>query len=221
MASKDGFDRLQDTDASSVGDGFGQSTKVSAALSEELGRLRQSMAYTGREVGLLSSGIAGGLRRAFAGLAMDGLKLGDALKGVARSIAESAFSVAMRPIEQAIGGALAQGMNGLLSGAMPFANGGSFAHGRVMPFAQGGVVSQPTYFPMRGATGLMGEAGPEAIMPLRRGADGRLGVQAASGGRPVNVTFHITTPDVQGFSRSQSQIAAQMGRLLARGERNG
>jgi phage-related minor tail protein len=89
-----------------------------------------------------------------------------------------------------------------------------------MPFARGGVISSPTTFPMRGATGLMGEAGPEAIMPLTRGADGRLGVQAQGGGRPVNVVMNITTPDVSGFARSQSQIAAQMSRALARGERN-
>jgi len=74
---------------------------------------------------------------------------------------------------------------------------------------------------MRGATGLMGEAGPEAIMPLRRGADGRLGVAAAGGAaRPVNVTINVSTPDVAGFQRSQSQIAAQLGRALARGDRN-
>jgi phage-related minor tail protein len=71
---------------------------------------------------------------------------------------------------------------------------------------------------MRGGTGLMGEAGPEAILPLQRGADGRLGV--AGGGGAVNVTMNITTPDAQGFRRSQSQIAAEMGRALARGQRN-
>jgi lambda family phage tail tape measure protein len=89
-----------------------------------------------------------------------------------------------------------------------------------MPFAKGGIVSQPTAFPMRGATGLMGEAGPEAIMPLTRGPDGRLGVQAGGGGRPVTVVMNIATPDVQGFQRSQSQIAAQASRALARGQRN-
>jgi phage-related minor tail protein len=75
-------------------------------------------------------------------------------------------------------------------------------------------------FPMRGGRGLMGEAGPEAIMPLARGPDGRLGVQAAGGGRAVTVVMNISTPDVQGFQRSQSQIAAQASRALARGHRN-
>jgi lambda family phage tail tape measure protein len=88
-----------------------------------------------------------------------------------------------------------------------------------MPFAKGGLVTAPTSFPMRGATGLMGEAGPEAIMPLARGADGRLGVQASGGGRPVTVVMNIQTPDVQGFQRSQTQIAAQAARALQRGQR--
>ena len=89
----------------------------------------------------------------------------------------------------------------------------------VVPVARGGGVSSPTTFPMRGATGLMGEAGPEAILPLARGADGRLGVQAG-GGRVVNVVMNVTTPDAAGFARSQGQIAAQVNRALARGSRN-
>ena len=89
-----------------------------------------------------------------------------------------------------------------------------------MPFAKGGVVSSPTTFPMRGGTGLMGEAGPEAIMPLTRGADGKLGVRSDGGAQAVNVVMNITTPDSAGFQRSQGQIAAQMGRALSRGQRN-
>ena len=50
-------------------------------------------------------------------------------------------------------------------------------------------------------------------------APGRDG-QAQGGGRPVNIVMNVTTPDVQGFARSQSQIAAQMARALARGDRN-
>jgi phage-related minor tail protein len=90
-----------------------------------------------------------------------------------------------------------------------------------MPFARGGVVSAPTAFPMRGGTGLMGEAGPEAIMPLRRGPDGRLGVEMAGGAAPhVTVTMNVTTPDAASFRRSRTQIAAEMSRALARGARN-
>ena len=221
MANKDGFDRLEDDGQVMLGKSFDDSARMTAAFDAELARLRESMLYTNREVTSLSSGIGSGLRRAFEGLVFDGMKLSDALKGIARSMADTAFSVAMKPLEQALSGAIAQGVNGLIGGVMPFADGGAFAQGRVMPFAKGGIVSQPTYFPMRGATGLMGEAGAEAIMPLRRGADGRLGVATAGGGRPLNVTFNVSTPDVAGFQRSQSQIAAQMGRLLARGERNG
>lgn len=187
------------------------------AFGAEMERLRQAMLLTGREVASLTSGLEGGLRRAFEGVVFDGMKLGDALKGVARAMADTMFSIAMKPVQQAVAGALAQGVGGML----PFADGAAFAQGRVMAFAKGGVVSSPVAFPMRGATGLMGEAGPEAIMPLTRGPDGRLGVAAQGGGRAVNVTFNVTTPDVAGFARSQSQIAAQMGRMLARGERNG
>lgn len=222
MANKDGFDRLDEDGPVNLGKSMDQTGRMTAEFEAELARLRESMVYTGREVGTLTQGIGSGLRRAFSGLVFDGLKLSDALKGIARSMADTAFSVAMKPIEQALAGAIAQGVNGMVSGALPFANGGAFSQGRVMPFAKGGVISQPTYFPMRSATGLMGEAGAEAIMPLRRGADGRLGVAAAGGGgRAVNVTFNVSTPDVTGFQRSQSQIASQLGRLLARGERNG
>ena len=89
-----------------------------------------------------------------------------------------------------------------------------------MPFAKGGVVSSATTFPMRGGTGLMGEAGPEAIMPLRRGPDGSLGVASQGGGGAVSVTMNISTPDVQGFRQSRSQVAAEMSRALSRGARN-
>jgi hypothetical protein len=200
---------------------LGGAQAMAAAFDSELMAMRESMTFTSREVNSLSTGIGRGLRGAFDGLIFDGMKLSDALKTVAKSMIDNVYNVAMKPVQNAVGGAIANGMNGLLSGLFPFASGGAFSQGRVMPFAKGGIVSQPVQFPMRGATGLMGEAGPEAIMPLTRGADGRLGVQSASGGgRPVNVTVNVQTPDVQGFQRSQSQIAAQVGRALARGERN-
>jgi phage-related minor tail protein len=198
---------------------LGNTVGMVSAFEGELSRMQDSLVFTGREVGTLASGFSGGLRRAFDGVVFDGMKLSDALKGVARSMSATVFNVAMKPVQNALGGFLANGLNALLSKGMPFAAGGAFAQGRVMPFAKGGMVTSPTSFALRGGTGLMGEAGPEAIMPLARGADGRLGVQAA-GGRGVTVVMNIATPDVQGFQRSQSQIAAQAMRALARGQRN-
>ena len=198
---------------------LGSSVSMVAAFDGELARMRETMIFTGREVNTLSSGISGGLRKAFDGLIFDGMKLNDALKTVANTIVDSVYQIAMRPVTNALGGFLAQGLGSVMGAGMPFAQGGAFAQGRVMPFAKGGIVSAPTSFPMRGGRGLMGEAGPEAIMPLARGPDGRLGVQAG-GGRPVTVVMKITTPDVQGFQRSQSQIASQVSRALARGQRN-
>jgi phage-related minor tail protein len=199
---------------------LGGAASMVGAFEGELARMRDSLVFTGREVNTLSNGIGGGLRRAFDGLVFDGIKLSDALRGVAKTMMDTVYGVAMRPVQNALGGFLAQGLNGLLGGMMPFEKGGSFTQGRVMPFARGGIVSSPVSFPMRGGRGLMGEAGPEAIMPLSRGADGRLGVQMAGGGRAVSIVMNVTTPDVQGFQRSQGQIAAQVSRALARGQRN-
>ncbi|MCC5971385.1 MAG: phage tail tape measure protein [Pararhodobacter sp.] len=200
---------------------LGMTTDMVSAFDSELGAMGRNLIFTSREVDGLSRSLGSGLRRAFDGVVFDGLRLSDAMRQIGKSISDAVYATAMRPVQGAVGGALASMIGGAMSGLLPFANGASFAQGRVMPFAQGGVVSGPVAFPMRGGTGLMGEAGPEAIMPLARGADGRLGVRTAGGGRAVNVVFNITTPDVAGFQRSQSQIAAQMSRLLAQGQRNG
>lgn len=200
---------------------LGDAAAVTSAFDAELSRMRDNMLYTGREVGTLSTRFGSGLRRAFDGVAFDGMKLSDALRGVAKSMADAAYSAAMRPVQNALGGAIANGVNALTSGILPFADGGAFAQGRVMPFAKGGVVTGPTNFPMRGGLGLMGEAGPEAIMPLTRGADGRLGVQTSGGGGgPVQVVMNISSPDADSFRRSRAQIAAEMNRALSRGARN-
>ena len=89
-----------------------------------------------------------------------------------------------------------------------------------MPFAQGGVIASPVAFPLAGnRIGLAGERGPEAILPLARGSDGRLGVRAEAGAG-ISVTFNVSTPDVEGFRRSETQLAALLARAVAQGQRN-
>jgi len=219
MEDVDGIDSLNHQ-VEALEQSLSSASALTGAFDGELRRMTTTIADTGRSVNVLSSGISGSLRRSFDGLAFDGLKLSDALSDVAQSMANAAYSAAIRPVTSHLGGILANGVESVVQGFLPFAKGGTFAQGRVMPFAQGGIVNGPVHFPMRGGYGLMGEAGPEAIMPLARGADGKLGVRSEGGGRPVSVVMNVQTPDVQGFQRSSSQIAAQMSRAIGRGQRN-
>ncbi|MEY4983263.1 MAG: hypothetical protein RIR62_1529 [Pseudomonadota bacterium] len=213
------IDRLEDQIAA-LEARMGAAAGMTASFEAELAQVGETLLFTGREARNLGNSFGSSLKRAFDGVVFDGMRASDALRQVGQALSQSVYNAAMRPVQQAIGGALFGGINALFGQVMPFAAGGAFSSGRVMPFAKGGVVAQPTLFGMKGGTGLMGEAGPEAILPLARGPDGRLGVQAGGGGRAVTVVMNITTPDVQGFQRSQSQIAAQAARALSRGQRN-
>jgi lambda family phage tail tape measure protein len=95
---------------------------------------------------------------------------------------------------------------GAMTGGMPWSFGGAMA--------KGGIVNSPTLFPFAKGTGLMGEAGSEAIMPLQRGADGKLGVLASGGGGgDVNVVVNV---DAKGSSvEGDEQGANQLGRVIS------
>jgi len=219
MADLESLDDLE-TQVEALEQTLGDASQMTVQFDAELQRIRGTLAQTGYDVATLDRGLSRGLRRAFDGVVLDGMKLSDALDTLANSMINSAYNAAVKPVTDHFGGLLAQGIGSIVGGLFPFKDGAGFAQGRVMPFADGGVVSSPTYFPMRGGTGLMGEAGPEAIMPLTRGSDGKLGVRAAGGSSPVSVVMNIQTTDANSFQRSQGQIAAQMGRLLSRGQRN-
>lgn len=79
------------------------------------------------------------------------------------------------------------------------ANGNVFNQTGLVPFANGGIVNKPTLFPFASGVGLMGEAGAEAIMPLKRTPSGDLGVQADGGGGMTNITMNINAVDSQSF----------------------
>ena len=164
--------------------------------------------------------LGGGSRRslvsAFEGLAFKGKSVSDVVRSLAMNLSQSVLKSAFAPLERGIGALF----SGALSGGQAFANGGVFKRGGVVPFASGGVISSPIAFPLSGGlTGLAGERGAEAIMPLARGRDGRLGV-AAQGGASPSITINISTPDAESFRKSETQVAAMIARASALGRRN-
>jgi phage-related minor tail protein len=172
-------------------------------------------------LGELSERLGTSLSDAFTKGASAGGRFDRTLQTLSRSLLNLGLNLAKAPLQNLIQqgvGSLMKGLGGA-GGATPFAQGGVFSQGRVTPFAQGGVVAAPTYFPMRGGAGLMGERGPEAIMPLARGPDGKLGVAGGGVSRPIAITVNIAATDVQSFRRSEAQVSASLARAVARGGR--
>lgn len=154
-------------------------------------------------IGDLADGVARSLSRAFRGAVVDGRSLNSVLGEVARSFADIALKAAFKPLGTLVGGLVEQ----VFSATDP----------TIKPFAKGGVIAAPGYFPLGRGLGVAGEAGAEAILPLARGADGRLGV--AGGGGAVNVTFNVTATDARSFAASEAEISAMLLRAVRRGTR--
>lgn len=158
---------------------------------------------------------------AFEGIAIKGRSVGDVLKSLTLSLSNMVLKAAFKPLEQGLGQMFSGLFNGGLGGiAGGFASGGAFQQGMPVPFAKGGVIASPVGFPLgRGQTGLAGERGAEAILPLARGPDGRLGVvQQGRGGQ--SITINIAAQDVESFRRSETQLAAMLARAVSLGQRN-
>jgi len=143
---------------------------------------------------------------------VDGTKsVGDAFKSMLRDII-------MQIYQEKVAKQAASSIGGFISGLFGSANGNVFSGGsHVSAYADGGVVGGPTYFPMTGGkTGLMGEAGPEAIMPLKRGSNGKLGVQvdgSAGGNVVVNQTFNFSANGDDSVKKIIAQAAPQIAQM--------
>lgn len=151
----------------------------------------------------LADGDSSAVSRAFRGAVMDGKSFQSVLKDIGRSFADIALKAAFKPIGTMIGGLV----ENIFTAANP----------PITAFAKGGVIAAPSYFPLGRGLGLAGEAGPEAIMPLARGPDGRLGV--AGGAGAVHVTFNVTTSDARSFAASEAEVSAMLLRAVKRGTR--
>lgn len=101
------------------------------------------------------------------------------------------------------------------------ANGNAFDRSGVQGFADGGIVDSPTLFKFASGgsfrNGLMGEAGPEAILPLKRGTDGKLGVRSVGGGGDVsvNVVVNVESGETKTSASGDQERGNQIGTLIA------
>jgi phage-related minor tail protein len=159
-----------------------------------------------KRIGDLADGVSRSVSRAFRGAMVDGKGFRSVLSDIAAAFSDIALKAAFKPLGTMVGGLV----ENIFAATNP-------ALGGVTPFAKGGVIASPSYFPLGRGLGLAGEAGPEAIMPLSRGSDGRLGV--AGGGGAINVTFNVTTSDARSFATSEAEVSAMLLRAVKRGTR--
>ena len=115
-----------------------------------------------------------------------------------------------------IGGLVGQGLS-WLSTLLPSADGNVFRSPGLSAYS-GTIVDRPTYFPFARGIGLMGEAGPEAILPLRRGADGKLGVGAATS--PLSITINMDMAKSKGDPDAVRRAVGQGAREALAAYRN-
>jgi plasmid stabilization system protein ParE len=187
--------------------------RTTKALDDQIARINGQVIDTDR----LGHGLGMTFASAFEDAIVNGRKFSDVLKAIEQDLARMIIRMSITaPLARAISGGIAGidwgGMFGSSASAgaswtassatasnnaggfgfgAPYAKGGAFGPSGIIPFADGGIVDRPTLFGFAGGTGLMGEAGPEAIMPLKRGPDGKLGVAGGGGGTVVNQTISI------------------------------
>lgn len=185
---------------------------VTVAIRADIAPFQSALADLGKLSASFGSQLTGALRSATVG----GKDLEDVLRRIGLNLAGMALEQGLSPL-RSLAGSLFSSLAGGLAGVLPFAKGG--VPGRAVPFADGGVVASPTYFPLGRTMGVLGEAGAEAILPLQRSADGRLGVAASNGAQPVTVVFNVTAQDAASFRKSEAQITGMLARAVSRGAR--
>jgi len=145
---------------------------------EALRRTREVLENARKEQQELQDTITNSMEDAFMSIIDGTSSVEDAFRDMARQIIAHIMRVYV--VQKMVGSFLSPLFN---------ADGNAFSKGNVVPYADGGIVGGPTYFPMAGGrTGLMGEAGPEAIMPLKRGKNGKLGVESSGKGDTIAIT---------------------------------
>ena len=204
--------KLEDDDKNNVLDG---STNLEGANKDTA--TKQSQVLQGMKQGLDDykakvEDVAGSIKNAM-GNALQGME--DALVNFVTTgklaFGDLARSIINDMIRIMIQQAIMKPFTGWLSGIFGSADGNVIAGGEVKKYKSGGIVSRPTYFPMKNGMGLMGEAGAEAIMPLKRGRNGKLGVQASGGTGNIVVNVNASGSSVEGDEAQGKQLGKLIG----------
>jgi phage-related minor tail protein len=185
---------------------------ISVSIDADLSDFRREIA----EADKLARGFGSAFSRALDQALVRGKSFSEVIRTLGLRLSSMALNAAFKPIEQG----LSSGFQNMFGGVTGGNDGGGSLLGAAMPFAKGGVIATPSYFPLGNALGVAGERGAEAILPLARGTDGRLGVRAESSRAPLAVNVNISAQDAASFRRSEAYLSGMITRAVARGERN-
>jgi len=150
-----------------------------------------------------------GMEDAFVNFVMTG-KLN--FKDLARSIIADITRIVVR---QKLMMPLLKGVDNILGLDLKFnAAGNVFGANGIIPYAKGGIVNKPTIFPFANGVGLMGEAGAEAILPLKRGRSGNLGVESSGTSTNIVVNVDASGSSVEGSNENANQFGEQLASAI-------
>jgi len=190
-------------------------TRIKALVAEEEA-LRKATEAENRRTSMIQS-FESTIENALMSMVDGSQSVENAFKGMLRNILLEIYKQQVaKPAAEGIGNLLRKGAMAIFGGGQttPSAYGNIFQNGSVKAFANGGVVNGATFFPMTNGTGLMGEAGPEAIMPLKRGPNGRLGVEASGGQQVVvNQSFNFAANGDESVKKIIAQAAPQIAQM--------
>ncbi|MBB76532.1 MAG: phage tail tape measure protein [Planctomycetaceae bacterium] len=203
--------------SSAIIEEFGADSEEAAGKIKELEAAVDGL-ENARRLRAIAEGIGQAFSDAFSDVIFEAESVEDAIEGLVRNTAKLIFD---QLVAQQIASFVARiagagfGAGGGFGGG--FKHGGVIDRGSVIPFASGGIVDRPTKFPMSGGrTGLMGEAGPEAIVPLPNSRAIPVEMKGGGGTTVINQTVNVETPDAGSFDRSKNQIGRNLRRQLQR-----
>lgn len=176
-------------------------TIASPFAAQDIGQIKSSLDGIDVTAGKVSKS----LTTAFSSAVISGKSFEQTLQSIGLNLAKLALNSGLQPLQNNLTSMLGSMISGLSTS--------------VTPFAEGGIVARPTYFGTSSGTGLMGERGAEAILPLSRGSDGRLGLAVQPNAPSSSIVMNINTNDADSFRKAQVQITGALARAVMRGQR--